>query len=228
MCGRAYSTFTEEELALRYLNKKPRKLPELAPNYNFSPTQTAPVIRADDDGNRSIELFHWQFIPPWEPEFKTKLSTINAKSETVFESRLYKGAVLRHRCIVPLSGFFEWKRAGDKKQPFAVHLKAEPIMSVAGIFSVWRPKDGPARYSFALMTTQANGFMKKIHDRMPVILDQKAEEAWLDSELQDEDKIKRLLKPCPDKWLTAHEVSTMVNSPRNNRPECIKSLIDES
>lgn len=228
MCGRAYETFTEEELAMRYLNRKASqipKIPALSPNYNFCPTQNAPVVR-QVDGERQVDLFHWQLIPPWEPEFKTRLSTINAKSETIFESRLYKGIVTKRRCIVPLSGFFEWKRDGEKKRPFAIHLKNEPIMSVAGIWSSWQHGDKPERHSFSILTTEANDFMKKIHDRMPVILAPKDEDAWLDPEIHEPAELMRLMKPCPSSWLASFEVSTMVNSPRNNRPEVLRPVAE--
>ncbi|MBI3541771.1 MAG: SOS response-associated peptidase [Deltaproteobacteria bacterium] len=233
MCGRAYETYTDEELHARYLNEKAKRGNPLAgqhgarkPNFNLAPTQDSPIVRVVD-GERQLDLFRWQYVPPWEPEFKTKLSTINAKSETVFESRLYKSAIIKHRCIVPLSGFFEWKRDGDSKRPFAIHLKDEPIMSVAGIWSTWRGDGKSELHSFAILTTAANPFMEKIHDRMPVILAPKDEEAWLDPELQDVAKIKKLLKPCPEKWLVAHEVSTLVNSPRNNRAEVLDRVEDD-
>jgi putative SOS response-associated peptidase YedK len=222
MCGRAYETYTDEELSLRYLNGRKSGLPSLAPNYNLAPTQKSPVVRVIG-AERRIDLFQWQLIPPWEPEFKTKLSTINAKSETVFESRLYRGPIAHHRCIVPLSGFFEWKREEDHKRPFAIYLKDHSIMSIAGVWSTWLHGDGSERHSFAILTIEANDFMKDIHDRMPVILDPKDEEQWLDPKLTDPGKIRSMMRPCPDQWLAAHEVSTLVNSPRNNRPEILRA-----
>jgi len=223
MCGRAYHTYTEDELRVRYLNKKKIQIPKLQPNYNLAPTQDTPVVRVAG-GDLQIDLFRWGLVPPWESEFKTKLSTINAKSETVFESRLYKSAVAKRRCLVPLSGFIEWKRAADHKRPFCIHLTDEPIMSVAGIWGSWKGKDGEERHSFSIMTTEANSFMSKIHDRMPVILAQKDEAAWLDPENQSEKILIKFMKPCPNTWLKAFEVSTLINSPRNNREEVLKPL----
>jgi len=220
MCGRAYETYTDEELALRYLSKRPIRLPDFKPNYNLAPTQLSPVV-VTAEGARQLDLFTWGLIPPWEAEFKTKLSTINAKSETVFESRLYKGSILKHRLIVPLSGFIEWQRDGSKKRPFAIHHKDQAIMSVAGVWSTWQQGDFPARHSFSILTTAANPFMKEIHDRMPVILAPEDESPWLDPGLQDPVAIKKMLKPCPSAWLSAFEISPMVNSPRNNRPEVL-------
>ena len=194
----------------------------LRANYNLSPTQDSPVVRVKGT-ERRIEQCRWGLIPPWSPEFKTKLSTINARAESVFQSRLYKGPALRQRCLVPMSGFIEWKRTPDRKRPFAIHLKDKPIMSMAGIWEAWGSGEA-ARRSFAIVTTAANGFMSKIHTRMPVILDEAAEQAWLDPENHDQNALQELLRPCPDEWLDADEVSTAINSPRNNSPEVLLPL----
>jgi putative SOS response-associated peptidase YedK len=225
MCGRSYSTYTEDELEARYDTDRRKRHPlleGLQPNYNCAPTHLAPVIVGGSDG-RVIEFMKWGLIPPWEPEFKTKLSTINAKSETVFASRLYKDPIHKTRCIVPISGFFEWKRMDDRKRPFAIQLVGEPIMSVAGVWAAWHPGGPDEGRSFSILTTSANGLMSQIHDRMPVILGRDAERAWLDPHASPA-AIEALLKPCPDEWLTMHEVSTLVNSPRNNVVEILTPI----
>ena len=129
MCGRAYSTYTDEELIFQYLNHRPLKLDPIKPNYNMSPTHNVPTLRITE-GVREFDTMRWGLIPEWSPEFSTKLSTINAKSETIFESKLYKKAIVQRRCIVPVSGFFEWKREGTGKRPFKIYLKDSPIMSL--------------------------------------------------------------------------------------------------
>jgi putative SOS response-associated peptidase YedK len=203
------------------------KIPALKPNYNLSPTQETPIVRVGSEGARKIDLVRWQLVPPWEPEFKTKLSTINAKSETIFESRLYKGLILRRRCIVPLSGFFEWKRDGEKKRPFAIHLKGEPIMSIAGVWDTWKHGE-TAKDSFAILTTASNEFMNEIHNRMPLILSREDEEAWLDPALNDRARVESILnKSLPSEKLDAYEVSTRVNSPRNTDADVISPLRKE-
>src|SRR5688572_16908378 len=169
MCGRAYETYTDEELYFRYLSNRPQAPLVLTPIYNLCPTQNSAVLRLVA-GERQFDQMRWQLVPGTEPAFTTKLSTINARSESVFESRLYSDLVVRQRCIVPLSGFYEWKKAGDRKHPFKIHLRDEPIMSVAGIWDTWHPGTPDERRSFSIMTTAANEFMCEIHDRMPVIL----------------------------------------------------------
>jgi putative SOS response-associated peptidase YedK len=221
MCGRVYETFTDEELSFRYLQRRAPVPFEILPKYNLCPTQVSPALRLVDQG-RQFDLMHWQLVPDWEPTFKTKLSTINAKSETVFRSSLYRDLVFRQRCIVPLSGFFEWKRDGQQTRPFKIHLSDEPIMSVAGIWSAWQPGSPNERLSFSILTTSANEFMSKIHHRMPVILSRSDEDAWVDPTVHDEKLLRSILKPCPSAWLTAVEVSTLVNSAANDRPEVLE------
>ncbi len=223
MCGRAYETYSDEELYFRYLSKRPETPLSVSPIYNLCPTQNSPVLHLVA-GERQFDSMRWQLVPAAEPMFTTKLSTINARSETVFKSPLFRDLVLRQRCIVPLSGFYEWKRTGETKRPFKIHLQDEPIMSVAGIWDTWRPGTSDERRSFSILTTSANEFMREIHDRMPVILDRDDEEEWLDPRVREPDALRGLLKPCPSSWLKAVEVSTLVNSSKNDSPALLEPV----
>jgi putative SOS response-associated peptidase YedK len=214
MCGRAYETYTDEELYFRYRSKRSLALPSLLPNYNLCPTETSPVLRLVA-GERQFDPMYWQLIPAGEPAFTTKLSTINARSESVFQRSLYRDLVVRQRCIIPLSGFYEWKRDGQRTRPFKIYLKDEPIMSVAGIWDTWHPGTPEERRSFSIMTTAANDFMSVIHGRMPVILGRSDEDTWLDPEIHEQDALQEMLRPCPSGWLTAAEISSLVNSRKN-------------
>lgn len=224
MCGRAYKTYTDEELYIRYLNTRLRRNPLGKPNYNFCPTQLSPIVVAGD-GVRQIREMRWGLVPFWAKDVKSasKYSLINARSEEVFEKRSYQVAILKRRCILPLSGFFEWKRPDDApKVPYAIYLKDEPIMSVAAIWERWEsPDDGEVIESFSLMTTGSNFFMEKIHDRMPVILPKSKEDDWLDPENVKEKNIAPLLRACQSRLLAAHPVSALVNSPKNNSPNLL-------
>jgi putative SOS response-associated peptidase YedK len=224
MCGRAYETYSNEELYFRYLSKPPRTPLDTSPIYNLCPTLDSPVLRLVSR-ERQFDQMRWQLVPATEPAFTTKLSTINAKSETVFQSRLYRDLIIRQRCIVPLSGFYEWKREGDRRRPFKIHLRDEPIMSVAGIWDTWHPGSPGERHSFSIMTTAANDLMREIHDRMPVILGRSDEDDWLDPEIHEQEALQVLMKPCPSSWLTACEVSPLVNSPKNNTAEVLKPFV---
>jgi putative SOS response-associated peptidase YedK len=226
MCGRAYHTYTDEELEARYITEKRKRKPlaDLQPNYNLSPTQIAPIVLMRDE-EVTIEPMRWGLVPFWAKDLKSasKYSLINAKAEEITEKRSYQKAFERRRCIVPLSGFFEWKREGEgPKRPFAIYLKDHSILSVAGIWELWESQTtGEVIQSFSIITTQANEFMETIHNRMPVILNQKDEKDWLAPENHDVSRLKEYLKPCSSDWLSAYEVSILVNSPKNNRKEVL-------
>jgi putative SOS response-associated peptidase YedK len=222
MCGRAYETYSEEELYFRYLSKRPVRSLDLSPVYNLCPTQDSPVLRLND-GERQFDKMRWQLVPATEPAFTTKLSTINARSEAVFTSPMYR-SLIRQRCIVPLSGFFEWKAENARKRPFKIHLRDEPIMSVAGLWEAWRPGTPDERHSFTILTVAANEFMREINHRMPVILGLSDEDVWIDPQIHEPEVLKKLLKPCPSSWLNAVEVSTLVNSAKNNSPELLEAV----
>ena len=218
MCGRAYRTYTDEELAIRYLNKKPIRL-EFETSYNFCPTQLSPVVLIREDEIK-VELMRWGLVPSWAKSVKDaeKYSLINARGEEIEQKRSFKSAFFNRRCIVPFSGFFEWRSPKKgPKVPFALHLKSDPIMSIAGIWEEWTSKEtGELVLSFAIVTTAANKFVGQIHDRMPVILSKEQEELWLNPKLKDEKTLKDILNSCPDTWLEMFEVATSVNSPRHN------------
>ena len=196
------STVTEEEMELRYERFKPVRIPKLKPNYNFSPTQEAPVLRHGE--GVQLDLLKWGLVPFWAKDVKIGYKMINARAETVTEKPAFRAAFTKRRCIVPLSGFIEWKRTDDAKRPFAIHLKTEPVMSLAGIWESWKPEGAKkALETFSILTTEANSFMAKIHDRMPVILDKDGEDAWMD-EKADKEELVKLLKPCASKLLDAY------------------------
>ena len=226
MCGRAYATYTDEELALRYLDAAARRQPlGIGPNYNLSPTQQKDVIDVDDTGQRRSRRLRWGLVPHWAKDVKVGYKMINARAETVHERPAFRQAFLRRRCIVPLSGFYEWRRSAAGKQPFAIQRQDGDLLSVAAIWESWQPA-GQAQplHSFALLTCGANRMMQAIHDRMPVILPRQQEALWLDREVDDVAALGALLRPCPDSWLRAYPVRLLVNSPRNNSPELLRPL----
>lgn len=229
MCGRAYQTYTDDELQIRYLNERAKRNPVAAfkPNYNIAPTQLSPIVLIKE-GKLTIDRFRWGLVPFWAKDIKSaaKYSLINAKGEEIAEKRSYKSAFEKRRAIIPVTGFYEWRRSEEgAKKPFAIHHKSELILSLAGVWEHWQSQETDEEvYSFSIITTQANSFMKKIHDRMPVILEPKDEELWLDPDVQDLEKLKELIKPCPSNWLESFEISPMVNSPKNNRPEVLKPV----
>lgn len=215
MCGRAYATFTDEELSLRYLNKKKVELPDLKPTFNLAPSQYSPVVYVSR-GERVIDQMRWGLIPYWAKDEKIGYKMINARGETISEKPAFRDAFVKRRCLVPVSGFYEWKRAGKEKVPFCIAPVGEALFSLAGIWERWLSPSGEEVFSFAIVTTSANETMRTVHDRMPVILDQEKSEVWLDPNVKDVERLKSFLVPCPDAWLRVYEVSPAVNKPENN------------
>ena len=195
--------------------------PNLRPNYNIAPTQTVPIIRLGA-GGRELILMRWGFEEHW-----AKSSIINATAEKVATSRVFKKSFEERRCLVPADGFYEWKKGEDgKRLPFRICMADESPFAFAGIWRIWKAdKDGKDHtegdevQTFTVVTTAANDLLKIIHNRMPVILDRGDYDGWLDGIGGVE-----LLKPYPADAMTAYEVSTRVNSVRNNDPECLAPI----
>jgi putative SOS response-associated peptidase YedK len=136
-----------------------------------------------------------------------------------------------------VDAFYEWKKLPDQatpgskkipKQPTAIRMNDKRPFALAGLFSVWKGEEGEERPSFTIITTEANRLMSSIHHRMPVILEPKDYEQWLDRENKDTEQLKKLLKPHPDAGMVTYPVSTVVNNSRNDVPECLDPLPDEA
>jgi putative SOS response-associated peptidase YedK len=190
---------------------------EIKPRYNIAPSQEAPVVV--DEGGRALRLFRWGLIPAWAKDAAIGSKLINARCETVPDMPSFREPFKKRRCLVVADGFYEW--AGGK--PMRVVLRSHRSFAMAGIYDVWRDPGGREVRSFAIITTEAAGALRAIHDRMPVILDSGAEEPWLDAEADAKD-LRRLLVPCNDELLDAYEVSNLVNAPGNDVAGCIEKV----
>jgi putative SOS response-associated peptidase YedK len=237
MCGRFVSASTPDQIAA-YFDAQPPET-ELKPSYNVAPTTDIYAVVEGADGSRRVEVFHWGLIPVWAKDIKIGQKMINARAETVATKGAFKGDFKRHRCIIPMDGFYEWQVLPDRKskQPHFVHrVDGEPL-AVAGLWSTWKDRstgpDAPPRpgvgpdgwlHSCTVVTTSANDTMSAIHDRMPVILPASAWSSWLDPTNDDIDALGRLLVPAPNELLTLHPVSTDVNKVTNDEP----GLIDQT
>ena len=216
MCGRAYETYTEEELYFRYQNEKLKRNPlGFEATFNLALTQFSPVL-LDEEGRQHFEYYRWGLIPFWAKDPAIGYKTINAKAETVAEKPSFREAFKRRRCIVPVSGFYEWKKAGKTKHPFNIFQREKQILSLPGLYEQWKAPNGELLKTFTIITVPANNFVQPLHDRMPAIFTSPdAEQSWLSHDT-DSNHLKHLLRPCPDECLDGYEVSTSVNSPRNN------------
>ncbi len=191
----------------------------LKPRFNIAPSQLHPVIVIEDD-HRVLKMMKWGLVPSWAKDEKIGYKMINARSEGIETKPSFRAAFKRHRCLVPTTGFYEWKKVdANTKQPYFIRLKSGGPFSFAGLWEVW----GPDKLeTFTIITTENNELIEPIHTRMPVILHEKDEAVWLDPELRNVDQLKELLKPYPSNEMEMYEVSTIVNSPKNESPDCMK------
>jgi len=203
------------------------------PRYNASPMQRMPVV-AVRNNNLIVQKMQWWLIPHWSKDGKIKATTFNAKAETLDQSKLFSPYFKSSRCLIPADAFYEWQKLTtfvevksknkeiNAKQPFCIRMQNEKTFMFAGLFSVWKNDKGEEFPSFTIITTIPNKLMKDIHNRMPVILQQKHYDQWLDRDYKDTEKLKTLLKPYSAIKMTAYPVSNFVSNSRNEGSECMK------
>ncbi len=195
----------------------------VAPRFNIAPTQQVAVVRAAPEmGKRELAFLYWGLIPSWakDPTIGSKLT--NARSETVAEKPSFRAAFKKRRCLIPATGFYEWKRAGKSKQPFYIHMRDGAPFALAGLWERWERPEGASIESSAILTTSPNAVMEPIHDRMPVIVDPKDYQLWLDPQVSDAERLRPLLGPYAPEKMTALAVGSWVNNARNEGPRCLE------
>jgi putative SOS response-associated peptidase YedK len=175
------------------------------PRYNVAPAQLVPII-TNDSFARRVKIALWGFTPCWQPE--DSLGSINARSETIFERPMFRSAIKKHRCLVPTTGFYEWKHEGKVKQPFLIGLQRQKVFGLAGICE---ERDGVL--TMAILTTSPNALVEEIHDRMPVIVAREGYARWLDPKF-DPARLSGLLGPFPAEAMVARPVDRRVGNPR--------------
>jgi putative SOS response-associated peptidase YedK len=221
MCGRYTLRVSPAELAeiFAVLNSI-----EWSPRYNIAPTQTVVAVRAaEQGGGRELALLKLGLIPSWAGDPKIASSLILARAETVATKPAFRSAVKQRRCLIPVDGFYEWQAIpGQKtKQPFFICVRDVPVFAFAGLWEHWTGPVGQQFETCTIMTTAANSLMRQVHTRMPVILDPADYFRWLDRDRQNFQEVVDLLKPFPAERMQLMPVGTLVNSPRNDRPECM-------
>jgi len=195
---------------------------ELPPRYNIAPTQDIAIIRADTSG-RNLSLAHWGLIPSWAKSADSGYSTINARAETVDTKPSFRAPFKRHRCIIPADGFYEWHEEGGIKIPHHIGRTDGAPFALAGLWDVWKGPEGDVT-SCTIIVTEANAFMKRLHERMPVILAPADYARWLDPDNHDTASLKPLLAPAPEEGFTEWPVSRALNNPRHEGPACAAAV----
>lgn len=231
MCGRFATTQTDDEL-LAVFGAREVLGEQLPPSYNVAPTQPVRVVleRAPWDAPettpvRQLRTARWGLVPSWSRDPKIGSRLINARMETITEKPSFKAAAARRRAIVPCSGYYEWTQRDGTKVPYFLH--GDGVLAMAGLYELWPnpdlPDDDPNKWMWTVtvLTTTATDAAGQIHDRAPVILPPAFRDHWLDPTLTSKDDVNALLASIPEPHLDSYEVSTKVNSPRNNTPDLL-------
>lgn len=214
MCGR-YSLWDIEHI--QKIHDKSIKGYNLKPRYNAAPGQIMPVVTED-----GVEPMKWGLVPSWAKEMSIGYKMINARAEGIEHKPAYGRLLKTHRCLVPANGFYEWSHQNHDKIPYYITVKGKPLIYFAGLWDHWFDAEKKEFKTFTIITTSANSFMAKIHDRMPVILEKDEETPWLEE--KEFINFQKVLDPYPNTKMQAWPVSTLVNRPANDTPEVIKKV----
>lgn len=193
-------------------------------NYNTAPTETVTVLRLDEAGEPELVPMRWWLTPYWSKEVSTRYSMFNAKSETIAKSAAFKEPYKKRRCVVPITGFYEWARQNNQKLPYFLTPHEASGMLLAGIWDRWRNRDsGEVVESFAVLTCAAHPQLEFVHKRQPVMLSLGDAHRWLDSGTPP-DELQTLCDSSLPVALDAIPVSTYVNNARNKDARCTEPI----
>ena len=220
MCGRFSITTGAAAIAALFDLDAPGF--ELGIDHNVTPTSDIWTVIEDDDGRR-LDASHWGLVPSWAKDPSIGSRMINARCETAAEKPAFRAAYRRRRCLIPVSGFYEWTpvAGSKKKQPIHISGRSEPLLVFAGLWELWQAPDGSTLRSCAILTTTPNATIEPFHDRMPVILARDDWRRWTDPATSD---VADLLRPAPDDLLQLWPVSTEVNSARASGAHLIEPV----
>jgi putative SOS response-associated peptidase YedK len=214
MCGRFTQAYTWEELVALYRLTMPPL--NTQPSYNVCPTDPIDVILPAEEGSHGFARARWGLVPYWwSKPLKQLPATFNARSDGVATKPMFREAFKKRRCVVPMSGFYEWRQMEDGKQPFFISSADGGVLSCAGLWDNWKDREtGETVRPATLIVTEANPFMSQIHDRMPVFLSADKLGRWLDGSGGVE-----MLTPAPPGSLRAWPVSRRVNSSKAEKED---------
>lgn len=222
MCGR-YSLEFDEGFYKRF--KLSNKL-SFETNYNVAPGQTLPIVVAHSPN--SMEFMKWGLVPFWEEKNEKPKSLINIRQDTITTKGWAHKYIQFQRCLIPVSGFYEWKRDNLGKHPYYFHIKDKKYYSFAGVYSETKdPKSGESIKSYSIITTEANEIMRPIHDRLPVILKEQDEDQWLNHDMTEIEQIDEFLHPYMGKNMEKFPVSESVNSISYNKKPKVSKITQQ-
>lgn len=220
MCGRF--TLLADELKMKKRFKLTKIQDNLKFRYNVAPGEDVFAIIFDGKEKRGGFL-RWGLVPFWAKDEKIGYKMINARVETAHEKPSFKHLLTKRRCLIIADGFYEWKKRNGSKQPYRIMMKDDQPFAFAGLWDRWK-NDHEIITTCTIITTEANEIVQPIHARTPVILTEQQHSIWLDPTIQAPSNLKNLLQPYPPEKMKTYEVSTLVNSPKNDSPQLLNSL----
>lgn len=199
--------------------------PKTPPRYNLAPSQDVPaVIQNRETGAHEFRPFRWGLVPSWAKDLAIGNRMINARSETAATKPTFRKPLRERRCLILADGFYERKREGPRNQPHYIKFQAGEPFAFAGLWDRRHPTDGQPLETCTILTTTPNELVRHIHDRKPVILPPDAYTVWLDPTIHDVERLQGVLVPHAAEEMTAYPVSTRVNNPAYDAPECVAPL----
>jgi putative SOS response-associated peptidase YedK len=219
MCGRYASFIAADRLHRLFRTVNPT--PSLQPTWNMAPTRDAAVVRLHPETRqRHLDLLRWGLVPHWARDPKATRQPINARAETLGTSPMFRDALARRRCLVPADAFYEWQAVEGGKLPWAIARADGAPLVFAGLWEGWRGADGTVMRTFTIVTTQANDALRRLHERMPVVLEEDGWPLWLG---EAEGAAGDLLRPSAAEF-RVWRVGTAVNNVRNDRAELLEPV----
>ena len=217
MCGRYVSKIDAD--VERHFNLT--KVPLDFASYNVAPGTNVPVVRQSESSERELVLMRWGLIPHWAKEEGIGYKLINARAETVDSKPAFRQPFKRHRCLIPANGFYEWRKTQSGEVPYYTHRMDDSVIGFAGLWDIWTNPEGDRIESYTIITTAANELIKPLHDRMPLIIAPDDYGVWLVGNVNEASEVLGLSSPVQ---LEAYPVSTRVNKPANDDPDCIERV----
>lgn len=229
MCGRFSLSASRHEVVERF-HVDEVVAEEVRPRYNVAPSQLVLAVATSADGSRRrLGELRWGLVPPWAKDPSIGSRAVNARAETAASKRLFRGAFAKRRCLIPASGYYEWKPSGPagrsrRKVPFHFRRKDGLLLAIGGLWEVWHGPDGATLRTCTVLTTGANELGAAVHDRMPVLVPEGLWDRWLAPEPLDDAEREEAIAPPPEDLLVAVRVSDRVNDPRNEGEELVEPL----
>lgn len=221
MCGRYTLTLTKDGIRAEIPTIGSFGMP-WRPRYNIAPSQIVPAISSEQPD--AVTDLRWGLIPSWAKDPAIAQRLINARAESLTEKPSFREAYRKRRCLILADGFYEWHTEGRKKIPIYFRLKSKKLFTFAGLWETWTPSGGEKIRTCTIVTTEANPLVRRFHARMPVIVPADARSSWLDIARSSAKELEKIVMPYEAVEMEAFPVSSVVNQPLNDAPDCIAPI----